>query len=73
MKACADQSKKLFLKNALFVFMISFGGGSGGGGGGGHSWIWLMDNIIKEISVLLLKVDYRLNMIVWFHESSGIF
>ena len=32
LKACADQSKKSFLKNALFVFMISFGGGSGGGG-----------------------------------------
>ena len=32
LKACADQSKKLFLKNALFAFMISFGEGSGGGG-----------------------------------------
>ena len=26
-----------------------------------------------RISSLLLKIDYRLNLIIWFHESSGIF
>ena len=53
--------------------MISWFHLVGGGGGGERSWIWLIDNIITEISALLLKEDYRLNVIVWFHESSGIF